>query len=262
MSSIGRERSGRGKDKQGKKMLWPLVSLLLSLPLTRSQSTPSSLSLNTPLSLSGNNFSSSAPLLFSLPSSSQLTISIALCASPSSSPPRVFVSNSSDSQVPPGPNGGPDVFEVTLNSIGLGNLTLDAGDTTGVLAVYGGTTSDSLEIGVSQGGKATNLPCPSPPTELISHDRQHPSTSPSYAYPTSATPLRTKLSFSPHPFSHPHPRSSQHTRTIPSRQLTRRSRHSRLRPNPRHSPTLPSSSPRSTPDFPRSRRRHVLSAHA
>jgi calcium channel MID1 len=174
MSSIGRERSGRGKDK-GKKMLWPLVSLLLSLPLTRSQSTLSSLSLNTPLSLSGNNFSSPAPLLFSLPSSSQLTISIALCASPSSSPPRVFVSNSSDSQVPPGPSGGLDVFEITLNSLGLGNLTLDAGDTTGVLAVYGGTTSDSLEIGVSQGGKATNLPRPSPPTELIlMTDSTHP----------------------------------------------------------------------------------------
>lgn len=139
------------------KMLWPLVCLL-SLPLTRSQSIHSSLSLNVPLSLSGNNFSSSTPLLFSLPSSSQLAVSIALCTSPSSNPPRVFVSNSSDSQVVPGPNGGSDVFEVILGSLGLGNLTLDAGDTTGVLAVYGGTTSDSLEIGVSQGGKATNPP--------------------------------------------------------------------------------------------------------
>jgi hypothetical protein len=155
-------------------MLWPLVSLLISLPLTRPQSTLSSLNLNTPLSLAGNNFSSPAPLLFSLPSSSQLTISIALCASPSSNPPRVFVSNSSASQVPPGPNGGPDVFEVTLNSLGLGNLTLDAGDTTGVLAVYG-TTSDSLEIGVSQGGKATNLPHPSPlPKLILITDSTHP----------------------------------------------------------------------------------------
>jgi len=147
-------------------MLWVLV-LLFSLPLIRPQSIHSSLSLNTPLSLSANNFSSSTPLLFSLPSSSQLTISVALCAPPSSSPPRVFVSNSSDSQVIPGPNGGPDVFEVILGSLGLGNLTLDAGDTTGVLTVYGGATSDGLEIGVSQGGKATNPPRPSPPLELI-----------------------------------------------------------------------------------------------
>ena len=77
------------------------------------------------------------------------------------------MSNSSDTQVFLGPNGGPDVFEVTINSLGLGNLTLDAGDTTGVLAVYGGTASDSLEIGVSIGGKATNLPRLSAPPELI-----------------------------------------------------------------------------------------------
>jgi hypothetical protein len=54
------------------------------------------------------------------------------------------------------------VFEVTLSGLGLGNLTLDVGDSTGLLAVYGGTTSDNLEIGVSQGGMTTNLPSPSP----------------------------------------------------------------------------------------------------
>jgi hypothetical protein len=67
------------------------------------------------------------------------------------------VSNSSSSQVIPGPDGGLDVFEVTLSGLGLGNLTLDVSDSTGLLAVYGGTTSDNLEIGVSQGGMATNL---------------------------------------------------------------------------------------------------------
>ncbi|KAF8493803.1 stretch-activated Ca2+-permeable channel component-domain-containing protein [Russula emetica] len=92
------------------------------------------LSLDTPISLSANNFSTSTQLLFSLPSSSQLSISIALCAPPSSNPPRVFVSNSSNSQVIPGPNGGSDVFEVTLSGLGLGNLTLDVGDSTGLLA--------------------------------------------------------------------------------------------------------------------------------
>ena len=159
MSSIGDKERSETWPRPCKKMLWPLVCLL-SLSLTRSQSIHSSLSLNVPLFLSGNNFSSSTPPLFSLPSSSQLTVSIASCSSPSSNPPRVFVSNSSDSQLIPGPNGGADVFEVILGSLGLGNLTLDAGDTTGVLAVYGGTTSDSLEIGVSQGGKATNPPLP------------------------------------------------------------------------------------------------------
>jgi hypothetical protein len=77
------------------------------------------------------------------------------------------VSNSSDSQVIPGPNGGSDVFEVTLSGLGLGNLTLDVGDSTGLLAVYGGTTSDNLEIGVSQGSMTTNLPSPSPSPKLI-----------------------------------------------------------------------------------------------
>ena len=153
MSSNGHVcRVSRAKRSQD--MLWPLV-LLFSLPcLVRPQSTHPALSLESPLSLSANNFSTSAstPLLFSLPTSSQLTVSVALCASPSSNPPTVFVSNSTDSQVIPGPNGGSDVFEITLGGLGLGNLTLDVGDSTGLLAVYGGTTSDNLEIGVSQGG--------------------------------------------------------------------------------------------------------------
>ena len=143
------ERSERNAAKTA--MLWPLFLLPC---LVRTQSTHPALSLDTPLSLSASNFSTSTstPLLFSLPSSAQLTISVALCAPPSSSAPRVFVSNSSDSQVIPGPSGGLDVFEVTLSGLGLGNLTLDVSDSAGLLAVYGGTTSDNLEIGVSQGG--------------------------------------------------------------------------------------------------------------
>ena len=140
---------------------WPLHPLfLLSLPFALSQSTQLSLSFDSPLTLTGTNFSTtSTPLLFSLPSSSQITISLALCAAASSSPPRVFVTNGSSSSQPvvPGPDGGPDVFQVTIGSTGLGNLTLDlpTGDdaAAGVLAVYGGTTSDSLEVGVSQGGE-------------------------------------------------------------------------------------------------------------
>ena len=140
---------------------WALSALfLLSLPSTLAQSPQTQLSFDTPVTLTGGNFSTtSTPVVFSLPSSSQITISIALCAAASSSPPHVFVTNtSSDSQVViPGPAGGPNVFELTFNGLGLGNFTLDlpAGDGTavGVLAVYGGTTTDSLEIGVSQGGK-------------------------------------------------------------------------------------------------------------
>jgi len=144
--------------------LWALSALfLLSLPSTLAQSIQIQLSFDTPVTLTGGNFSTtSTPLVFSLPSSSQITISIALCAAASSTPPHIYVTNSSsDSQVViPGPAGGLDVFEVTFNSLGLGNFTLDllTGDpAAGVLAVYGGTTSDSLEIGVSQGGERVLL---------------------------------------------------------------------------------------------------------
>src|SRR5579863_3129842 len=93
------------------------AKLLLSLPFVLSQSPQLSLSFNTPVTLTGSNFT--APQVFSLPSSSsQVTISLALCAAPSSSPPRVFVTNSSSSSQPvvPGPDGGTDVFEVTIDS--------------------------------------------------------------------------------------------------------------------------------------------------
>ena len=168
------------------KMLWPLV-LFFSLPLlARPQSTHPTISLDSLISLSANNFSTSTstPLLFSLPSSSQLTISVALCASPSSNAPRIFVSNSTNSQVIPGPNGGSDVFEVTLGGLGLGNLTLDVGDSTGLLAVYGGTASDNLEIGVSQGG-------------MKKQSQSFPS-SPSHQKHTTATPIHEPLQSLPY----------------------------------------------------------------
>lgn len=234
------------------------LSLLLSLSqVVGSQGSLSTLSFDTPLTLSGNNFSTtSTPLLFSLPSDSQITISLALCDAPSSSPPLVFVTNSSSSQVIPGPSGGSDVFEVTLSSLGLGNFTLEfpAGDTTGgVLAVYGGTTSDSLEIGVSQGGRSLLSPSYSI-TFISEHKRQHRSTRPFRTYPSLATRPRTKPSFSPQPSSHPAPRPSRHTQITPSRRRTR--------PCQTHRPlnlTLPSSSPRSLPGSLGSRRQHAPS---
>src|ERR1700761_4343811 len=136
--------------------LWALVIsfLFTGLPPTRAQTaTTLTLSLDTPATLSGKNFSTtSSPVLFSLPpSSSEVTISLALCATASSNPPLVFVSNSSDSQVVPGPNGDAGVFGIQISSLCLGNFTLEpsSGSTAGILAVYGGSSSDSLEIGVT-----------------------------------------------------------------------------------------------------------------
>ncbi|KAI0300053.1 stretch-activated Ca2+-permeable channel component-domain-containing protein [Multifurca ochricompacta] len=133
--------------------LWALVTLLwLSVPSVRAQTTPVSLSFNTPVTLTGRNFSTtSTPLLFSLPSPSspEVTVSLAL----------VFVSNSSSAQVVPGPTGGADVYEVILSGLGLGNFTFELQTgITGVLAVYGGSAADSLEIGVSQGTTPLHAP--------------------------------------------------------------------------------------------------------
>ncbi|KAF8269120.1 stretch-activated Ca2+-permeable channel component-domain-containing protein [Lactarius quietus] len=147
----------------------PVVSLwFVGVPLARAQTaTPLTLSFDTPVTLSGANFSTtSSPVLISLPpSSSEVTISLALCAVASSNPPLVFVSNSSDSQVVPGPNGGADVFGIQIGSPGLGNFTLEpsSGSTAGVLAVYGGSSSDSLEIGVTQGTTPLHAPVPDLP---------------------------------------------------------------------------------------------------
>ena len=258
--------ASRTTETRHLRMLWPLV-LLFSLPWgVRPQSTHTPLSLDSPLSLSADNFSTSTstPVLFSLPSSSQLTISVALCASPSSNAPRVFVSNSTDSQLVPGPNGGSDVFEVTLSGLGLGNLTLDVADSTGLLAVYGGTTLDNLEIGVSQGGMATNLPSPSlfSQTHHLHIAQRHRSTSRSKLCPTLATRLRTKQSSFPHLSSHLLPHPNQHIRIIHSQQRTRRPHHSHHHQNPPQHQTLHSSLPRSTRDSPRSRKPHARSAHA
>lgn len=142
---------------------WAIVLsfFLAGVPSVRAQTT-TALSFDTPVTLTGKNFSTtSAPALFSLPSSSsEVTISLALCASASTNPPRVFVSNSSDSQVVPGPNAGADVFGVQIGGLGLGNFTLglSSESTAGVLAVYGGASSDSLEIGVTQGTTPLHAP--------------------------------------------------------------------------------------------------------
>ena len=241
---------------QRKKMLCPLVSLLLSLPLTRPQSTllvPQHYPLHLQKQLL---ISRSAPLFSSVLISAYY---IHCLAHPHPAALHVYSrAVVATHKSPPGPNGGPDVFEVTLNSLSLGNIILNAGDTTGVLAVYSSTTLDSLKIGMSQGDKTTNLPHPSPPTKLIlMTDSTHPQA------PCKRTLLQ-RLHCEPScpliPTLFPTP-TSQHTQTIPSCQLTQCSHHSCHRPNSRHNPTLPSSLPHLMLDIFRSRRWRVLSVH-
>ena len=151
--------------------VWAIVAASAHPTRAQNATTPT-LAFNSPVALSGRNFSTtSSPVLFSLPSSSsQVTISLALCAAASSNPPLVFVSNSSDSQVVPGPNGGADVFGVQIGSLGLGNFTLEPSSrsTAGLLAIYGGTSSDSVEIGVTQGSEYLPLVLPSASLTSIS----------------------------------------------------------------------------------------------
>ncbi|KIJ67288.1 hypothetical protein HYDPIDRAFT_173886 [Hydnomerulius pinastri MD-312] len=61
-----------------------------------------------------------SPALFGLPSSSQLTVSVAICSSQASSA-RFFLTNSTSGNVP-GPGGGRDVFEIPLDN-GYGQWT-------------------------------------------------------------------------------------------------------------------------------------------
>ncbi|KIK98385.1 hypothetical protein PAXRUDRAFT_134305 [Paxillus rubicundulus Ve08.2h10] len=69
------------------------------------------LSLNSVASFSSSTIPSSA--LFGLPSSPQLTVSVAICSSQASSA-RFFLTNTT-SGVIPGPGGGTDVFEIPIN---------------------------------------------------------------------------------------------------------------------------------------------------
>lgn len=101
------------------------------------------------------------PPSFSLPVSSILTVSVALCSNNSAGfIPRFFVTNSSTVNNP-GSSGGPDVFEVPLNG-GHGNWTGVFPDG-GVLAVEN-VANISFEVGVSDKGElgssdVATLPC-------------------------------------------------------------------------------------------------------
>ncbi|KAI0031091.1 stretch-activated cation channel Mid1 [Vararia minispora EC-137] len=111
--------------------------------------TRTQLSLNVPLALS-TNASSTSPRLFGLPAAQNLSVSVALCASTTSSL-QFFVSNDS-SVTTPGPGGGSDVYQIELRNDGFGNWTGVVAQGAGTLAVYNLGSSDSLQIGASDSG--------------------------------------------------------------------------------------------------------------
>ncbi|KAG6848464.1 hypothetical protein H0H93_016751 [Arthromyces matolae] len=118
--------------------LWLLVSALLAAGQNRK-----ALSLN-----SNSPFSPTTvpnPPQFTLPSTANITISVALCSS-SASLPRFFVTNSSDEANAPSSGGDIDVYEIVLkNGWGTWSGTFEDG---GVLAIEDiGQTS--FEIGLS-----------------------------------------------------------------------------------------------------------------
>ncbi|KAJ6468390.1 stretch-activated cation channel Mid1 [Mycena sanguinolenta] len=97
-------------------MLPAALLLLLNAALSAAQ-TRTSLAVDSVLSTQAPN----SPF-FTIPTATQLAISIALCSGTADTPtPRFFLTNASTT-ASPGPDGGPDVFEIVLNQ-GLGNWT-------------------------------------------------------------------------------------------------------------------------------------------
>ncbi|OCH89949.1 hypothetical protein OBBRIDRAFT_777729 [Obba rivulosa] len=88
------------------------------------------------------------PPTFSLPTSGNLSVSIALCSSQATSLPRFFLTNdSSISQPGPSDLGQPNVYEIFLDDFGLGNWTGPV-NSQGVLAVSN-IGQSTFEVGVS-----------------------------------------------------------------------------------------------------------------
>ncbi|CCL98468.1 uncharacterized protein FIBRA_00466 [Fibroporia radiculosa] len=88
---------------------------------------------------------------YSLPvSSSPLSVSVALCSSTTSNPPRFFVSN--ESGITPGPNnlGQANIYEIVLDADSLGSWT-GSMSVSGMLAVYS-SNQFPFEVGVSNNG--------------------------------------------------------------------------------------------------------------
>lgn len=126
-----------------------LPTPILLLIIHASSGLCQSLQINQTISLSSSSLSSST---FSLPqSSSPLTISVALCSSPSRDGPRFFVTNNSAVN-DPGPNTKDDVFEIEVGDNGIGSVTLEKLSNGGVFGVTLGSGTESFEVGVSDKG--------------------------------------------------------------------------------------------------------------
>ena len=130
--------------------VWPQSLFFLLLPaITSAQSRPQLL-LNQFVTLEAG---SSSPHSFGIPhADSALSISVALCSS-TSSVPRFFVTNTSDSndQADPGPSGGDNNFEIHISyGQGIWSGVFPNG---GIVAVDpNGSSEVSLQIGVSDSG--------------------------------------------------------------------------------------------------------------
>ncbi|KZT01898.1 uncharacterized protein LAESUDRAFT_662995 [Laetiporus sulphureus 93-53] len=98
------------------------------------------------------NFSAttSNPSTYTLPESSNLTITVALCSYDTSNGPRFYLSN--DSSVIPSPDnvGQPNIYQIELGDEGIGNWT-GIMSSHGLLAVYNATQTP-FEVGVSDSG--------------------------------------------------------------------------------------------------------------
>ena len=136
--------------------LAPEPLLLLIVQAITSFAQPNLLVINQSLPLDTLNLPSST---FALPQSpnSQLTISVALCdAAPldsNANNARFFATNNSAVNDPGPDSTESDVYEITLGSDGIGNITL-LGNVGGVFSVSVGGSQQRFEVGVSDAGKS------------------------------------------------------------------------------------------------------------
>ncbi|KAI5119680.1 hypothetical protein M0805_009624 [Coniferiporia weirii] len=109
-----------------------------------------SLTINGSLALTTTNLSSST---FELPepSTAFLTVSVALCgAAPASGDATRFFVTNNTAVSNPGPDSTQDgVYEITVESAGVGSVVLDMTGGAGVFAVDAGGAAQSFEVGVS-----------------------------------------------------------------------------------------------------------------
>lgn len=231
-----------------------LFLLYLAFPLPQAHALSSPIPLNTPVPLGAVNLTSTNPATFTLPnpsSSSFLSVSIALCSN-STTIPQFWVSNNSDSATP-GPSGGTDVYQLSIDENGMANMTLSVqGGNTVTLAVWGASSDDDIEIGASDQGV---FPAQYGVYEIADSSKEDLYMKSLQNFPTSATRPQTK------PFSI-HIRSTRQTsisRPIQTTPSPTPIHH--FLPLPRHLPSVTSLSSLRAPqsrNYQRYRRRDVL----